>query len=83
MEVSDSRGAKFNVKDSGTTTDDLVRTLLKHGMARLVHFGRFRVIEMKGRKRYDFKKREMVPVGARKMITFAPSKGLREMLNKK
>lgn len=63
--------------------DQLVHELATHGSARLVHLGLFRVVEVKNRKRYDFKERRVANLEPYKQITFSPSKGIRDMLQKK
>lgn len=72
---------KKNLKDSSGMVDALIHELSKTGSARLVHFGRFRIVELKGRKRYEFKTRKVVDMKPYKQIIFMPSKGLREMLH--
>lgn len=67
------------IKDSAVV-DALVRELSERGSARLVHLGLFRIVEVKGHKRYDFKKRDVVPMKPYKQIIFTPSQGIREML---
>lgn len=71
---------KINLKDKNGLIDELIHTLEKNGSARLVHFGLFRIVEIKGHKRYDFKERKVVPMKPYKQIIFTPSKGIREML---
>ena len=69
-----------NLKDTSGLIDQLVHELEKNGSARLVHFGLFKIKEIKGHKRYDFKARKVVPMEPYKQIIFTPSKGIREML---
>lgn len=79
----DTRSKKYNVLDGSDISHILVDTLVKKGAVRLVHFGIFRAVLVKGRKRYDFKTRKMVDVPTFKQVTFTPAEGLREMLNTK
>lgn len=71
---------RANITDKTGIVDELVQTLSKKGAVRLVHLGLFRVVEIKGRKRYDFKKRGMVAMKPFKQIIFTPARGIREML---
>jgi len=67
----------------GQVVDRVVEMLIKKGAARIVHLGVFKVSSISGRKRYDFKKREMVPVESFKIINFKPARGLQILLNGK
>lgn len=78
-----SSGKKQIIKDTTGFIDKLVEALSTGGDVQLTHFGRFRVVPVKGRKVYSFKERTMRPVPEYKIVMFTPSKGLREMLNKK
>lgn len=69
-----------NLKDKNGLIDELIHELEQNGSARLVHFGLFRIAEIKGHKRYDFKQRKVVAMKPYKQIIFTPSKGIREML---
>ncbi|MBX4216155.1 HU family DNA-binding protein, partial [Candidatus Parcubacteria bacterium] len=71
-----------NIKDAGTV-GNLVDTLARSGSVRLLHFGVFKVKTIKGHKRYDFKRRTVVPRKPYKQIIFTPAHGLREMLHTK
>jgi len=74
-------GSKIpSIKDGNGLVDQLVHELSKKGSARLVHLGQFRVVEIKGHKRYDFKERRVVPMKPYKQIIFTPARGIREML---
>lgn len=81
--ASSTKDRENNIRDDSGLVDKLVDALTRKGVARLVHFGLFRVVSVEGRKRYDFKKRRMVPVGSFKKITFTPAQGFRDMLNTK
>lgn len=71
-----------NLKDNSGIVDLLIHELFKHGQVRLVHFGTFRIREIKGHKRYAFKKRKVVEAKPYKIITFKPARGIHEMLGK-
>lgn len=72
----------INLTDKSGLVDELISRLSKSGTVRLVHFGLFRVAEIKGKKRYDFRKRQIVPAKPYKIITFKPARGIHEMLGK-
>lgn len=69
-----------NLTDKSGLVDELVDRLAKGGKVRLVHFGLFRVATIKGKKRYDFKKRKVVSAEPYKIIIYTPARGIREML---
>jgi len=69
-----------NLKDNSGLIDEVIHELTKKGSVRLVHLGQFRVAKVKGRKRYDFKERKVVPMEPYKQIIFTPAKGIRDML---
>ena len=69
-----------NLTDKTGLIDKMVHALSTEGAVRLVHFGQFRIKTIKGHKRFDFKKREMVPMKPYKQIIFTPARGIREML---
>lgn len=69
-----------NLKDNSGIVDKIIHELSVHGSVRLVHFGLFRVVEIKGHKRYDFKKRRVVEAKPYKQIIYTPARGIREML---
>lgn len=63
--------------------ESLISALQVNGAVRFLHFGLFKIVPVKGRTRYDFKKRKIVPTGPYNLITFSPAKGLRDMFNTK
>lgn len=69
-----------NLKDTSGLVDALVDQLSKKGVVRLVHLGLFRVLQIKGKKRYSFKTREVVDANPYKQIIFTPARGIRQML---
>lgn len=71
---------RHSIKDKSGMIDALVHELVSKGSVRLSHFGLFRVREIKGHKRYDFKKRRIVEVEPYKQIIFTPARGIAEML---
>lgn len=71
---------RTNIKDASGTIDALIAEITRSGSARLVHLGLFRVVELKGKKRFDFKARKVVEMKPYKQIIFTPSKSIREML---
>jgi len=68
------------IVDKSGLLEQLIGELQKNGSARLVHLGLFRVKVLKGRKRYDFKKRKVIAMKPYKVIIFTPARGIREML---
>lgn len=79
-----TKSKENNVKDgTGEVVAMLVEALSSRGAVRLTHFGLFKVVEVKGRKRYNFAERKMEAVRPFKKITFTPAEGLRDMLNRK
>lgn len=78
-----TKSKKNNIADDSGLLEQLIESLLKKGMVRLTHFGLFEVVEVRGRMRYAFGKRKMVPVKAFRKIRFTPAAGLRDMLNGK
>lgn len=74
---------KNAIKDTTGLVDALVSELSKKGQVRLLHFGFFKVIEIRDKKRYDFKKRSVVNMPPYKIVNFKMAQGLKEMLNKK
>lgn len=68
------------IVDKTGLIDQLVGELESKGSARLVHLGLFRVKLIKGKKRYDFKERQVIAVKPYKIIIFTPARGIREML---
>lgn len=77
-------GSKItSIKDRSGLVDQLVHELSTKGSARLVHLGLFRVVPIKGRKRYDFKERRVVSMKPYKQLTFQPAKGIRDILQLK
>lgn len=71
---------RTNIKDGSGIVDALIAEISQNGSARLVHFGLFRVVELKNKKRFDFKKRKVIPMPPYKQIIFTPSRSIREML---
>lgn len=69
-----------NIKDTSGIVDAMIAELVKTGSVRLVHFGLFRVREIKGHKRYDFKARKVIAMEPYKQIIYTPARGIREML---
>ncbi len=74
---------KYNIKDESGLIEGLITGLQTKGAVRFLHFGLFKVVSVKGRTRYNFKTRKVVPTLPYKSITFSPAKGLRDMFNKK
>lgn len=72
-----------SIKDKAGLVDQLVNALHEKGAIRLTNFGSFKVVSIKGRKVFDFKKRQMRPVPAFKQVVFTSARGLRDMLNSK
>lgn len=79
----DNRARENNVKDKHSVVDEVIEKLFNKGFARIVNLGQFKVVPVKGRKVYNFKKRAMVPLPDYRQVTFTASTGLRDMLNKK
>lgn len=75
----------YNVKDvyAAHVVSEISSLLIRKGMARVSGFGVFKISKIKGRKRWDFKKKKAVPVESFKTIVFTSAEGLREKLNKK
>lgn len=86
-EIKDNRkkklSADYNIKDASGLVENLMVDLQKKGAVRLLHFGLFKVQTVKGKTRYDFVNKKIVPIPTFKKISFTPAKGLREMINKK
>lgn len=72
--------ATKGIVDKSGVVDSIIHELTKKGAARLVHLGSFRVKTVKGRKRYDFKARRVIPMPPYKQIVFTPARGISEML---
>lgn len=68
------------IKDKSGLIDSVVHELSTNGSVRLVHLGLFRVVTIKGHKRYEFKTRKVVAMKPYKQIIFTPARGIREML---
>lgn len=69
--------------DSDLVMEKVTALLVKKGRARVNGFGTFKISKIKGRKRYDFKKKTTVPVESFKTIVFTAADGLREKINRK
>lgn len=78
-----ARSKASDVKDKSGVLDQLVDTLMTKGSVRLMHFGRFKIVSVEGRKRYSFADRSIVPIPKYFTVSFSPAQGLRDMLNEK
>lgn len=75
---------KADIKQNGSDIrDQIIEALMKKGRARFMWLGTFKVISKRGGKRYDFKKRTMVPYPSYKTVIFTPAEGLHDMINPK
>jgi nucleoid DNA-binding protein len=68
-------------KEGAEIRDTLISALLEKGRARFMWLGTFKVVAKAGGKRYDFKKKAMVPHAAYKTVRFTPAEGLYDILN--
>ena len=63
------------------TLDTLIGTLRTKKRARFMNLGLFRVIEIKGRQRWDFRQKKMVTIPKFKTLVFTPAEGIKDLLN--
>lgn len=75
-----SKSLKRDIKDQ-EMLDTIIGTLLEQGRVHFMHLGVFEIVERKASKRWDYKKREMVPYPAYKTVHFRPARPLFERVN--
>lgn len=80
---TNTHASELNVKDHGITVQQLQDMIKKKGYARLLHFGSFRVVKRKNRRRYDFLKGKVVEhTGTTNIVLFTPSVEIKRLINK-
>lgn len=63
-------------------TEEIISNLQKKGSHTIPLLGMFKIVQIKGRRRFDLKKKKVIAQPTYNKVTFVASDGLKEIFNK-